>query len=109
MASLAAEGLDEARISALVQKILDTDPFPQTAPLVQGLLIARHGKLVLEEYFYGFDRERRHDIRSGGKTFASVLAGIAIDHGAKFGPETPVYSLFPEYASFANPDPRKSR
>jgi CubicO group peptidase (beta-lactamase class C family) len=108
-ATLAAVGLDEARISALVQKILDTDPFPQTAPLVQGLLIARHGKLVLEEYFYGFDKERPHDLRSAGKTFASVLAGIAIDHGAKFGPQTPVYSLFPEYSTFANPDPRKSK
>ena len=107
--SLAAEGMDEARVSALVQKILDTDPRPQTAPLIQGLLIARHGKLVLEEYFYGFDKERRHDLRSGGKTFAGVLAGIAIDHRAKFGPETPVYSLFPEYTSFSNPDPRKSK
>lgn len=108
-ASLSDVGLDETLIGALVQKILDTDPRPQTAPLVQGLLIARHGKLVLEEYFYGFDRKRPHDIRSGGKTLASVLAGIAIAHGAKFGPKTPVYSLFPEYTSFANLDPRKER
>ncbi len=106
--SLAGAGLDESRVASLVQKIIDTDPRPQTAPLVQGLLIARHGKLVLEEYFYGFDRERPHDIRSGGKTFASVLAGIAIARGAKFGPGTPVYSLFPEYAPFGNPDPRKA-
>lgn len=107
--SLGSVGLDEVRVSALVQKILDTDPRPQTAPLVQGLLIARHGKLVLEEYFYGFHGERPHDMRSAGKTLASVLAGIAIDQGAKFGPQTPVYSLFPEYASFANPDPRKQK
>ncbi len=108
-ASLSEVGLDPARIGALVQKILDTDPRPQTAPLIQGLLIARHGKLALEEYFYGFDRERTHDLRSAGKTFASVLAGIAIDHGAKFGPATPVYSLFPGYGPFAHPDPRKDR
>ena len=108
-ATLEAAGLDTDRVSALVQKILDADPWPQTAPLVQGLLIARHGKLVLEEYFYGFDKERPHDLRSAGKTLASVLGGIAIDHGAKFGPTSPVYSLFPEYAGFANPDPRKSR
>ena len=105
--TLSGVGLDPTRIYALVQKILDTDPWPQTSPLIQGLLIARHGRLVLEEYFYGFGRERPHDLRSAGKTFASVLAGIAIDHGAKFGPRTPVYSLFPEYASFANSDPRK--
>jgi CubicO group peptidase (beta-lactamase class C family) len=71
------------------------------------VLVARHGKLVLEEYFYGFDRERPHDLRSGGKTFASVLAGIAMDHGAAIGPGTPVYASFPEYAPAANPDPRK--
>ena len=108
-ASLAAVGLDPARVSALVQKILDTDPRPQTAPLIQSLLVARHGKLALEEYFYGFDRERPHDLRSGGKTFASVMAGIAIDHGASIGPQTPVYAAFPDYAAFANPDPRKRR
>ena len=107
--SLAASGFDEAKVSELVQKILDTDPRPQTAPLIQGLLIARHGKLVLEEYFYGFDKESRHDLRSLGKTWASALAGIAIDRGAKFGPQTPVYSLFPEYATTANPDPRKAK
>jgi CubicO group peptidase (beta-lactamase class C family) len=108
-ASLSEVGLDPARITALVQKISDTDPRPKTAPLIHGLLIARHGKLVLEEYFYGFDEERPHDLRSAGKTFASVLAGIAIDHGARFGPGTPVYALFRGYSSFAHPDPRKQR
>ncbi|HKD11767.1 MAG TPA: serine hydrolase, partial [Thermoanaerobaculia bacterium] len=108
-ASLSDVGLDPARISGLVQKILDTDPRSPAAPLVHSLLIARHGKLVLEEYFYGFDEHRAHDLRSAGKTFASVLAGIAIAHGAKFGPATPVYTLFPGYASFAHPDPRKQR
>lgn len=107
--TLEAAGLDESRIRALVQKILDTDPRQAAAPLVQGLLIARHGRLVLEEYFYGFEKERPHDLRSAGKTLASILAGIAIEHGAKFGPQTPVYSLFPEYTTFANPDPRKER
>jgi CubicO group peptidase (beta-lactamase class C family) len=107
-APLSAAGLDTARVSALVQKILDTDPRPQTAPLIHGVLIARHGKLVLEEYFYGFDRERPHELRSGGKTFASILAGIAMDHGAAIGPSTRVYASFPEYAPAANPDPRKS-
>ena len=109
IASLSALGLDTARVSALVQKVLDTDPRPQTAPLIQSLLIARHGKLALEEYFYGFERERPHDLRSGGKTFASVMAGIAIDNGAAIGPRTPVYAAFPEYSSFAHPDPRKQR
>lgn len=106
-ASLTQVGLDEEKIVALVQKIIDVDPAGQTAPLVQGLLIARHGKLALEEYFYGFDQERPHDLRSAGKTFASVLFGIAMENGAKLDVRDKVYSLFPEYTDLANPDPRK--
>jgi CubicO group peptidase (beta-lactamase class C family) len=108
-ATLRAVGLDSAPITALVRKIIDTDPRPQYSPLIQSLLIARHGKLAVEEYFYGQDEERPHDLRSAGKTFASVLVGIAIDRGAKLSPATPVYALFPEYATLANPDARKQR
>jgi CubicO group peptidase (beta-lactamase class C family) len=107
-ASLADVGLDPAPISALIGRILGADPAAN--PLnVQSLLIARHGKLVLEEYFYGFDAERPHDMRSAGKTFAPVLVGLARDHGAQVSPETPVYSLFPEYKPFAHWDERKQR
>lgn len=106
-ASLTDEGFSEEKISSFLQTIIDTDPGKPAAPLIHSLLIARHGKLVLEEYFYGFDKESRHDMRSGGKTFASVLSGIAIDRGAHFNALSRVYSLFPNYKTFANPDPRK--
>lgn len=107
-ASLADAGLDERKISGLIGKILSADPADNPV-YIQSLLIARHGKLVLEEYFYGFDKERTHDMRSASKTFAPVLAGIAHDHGAKLGPGTPVYSLFAQYKPFANWDRRKER
>jgi CubicO group peptidase (beta-lactamase class C family) len=70
--------------------------------------VARHGKLLLEEYFYGFDAKRPHDTRSAGKTFAPMLVGLAIDRGAKLAPDTPVYDEFPEYKPFANWEPRKA-
>ncbi len=82
--SLTGVGLDPKPITSLVEHILNTETTDYTTPYIQGLLIARHGKLVLEEYFNGFDKDRPHDTRSAGKTFASVLVGIAIDHGAKF-------------------------
>ena len=107
--SLAGAGFDVAAVAAVVQSLADTDPRPQTAPLVHSLLVARHGKLVLEEYFFGFDEETPHDLRSAGKNFASVLAGLAIDRGARLGPESRVYAAFPEYRGLANPDPRKER
>jgi CubicO group peptidase (beta-lactamase class C family) len=77
-------------------------------PYVQGVLIARHGRLALEEYFYGFDGDRMHDMRSASKSITSVLAGIAIDRGATFSMNSPVASLL-GYPSLANPDPRKAR
>jgi CubicO group peptidase (beta-lactamase class C family) len=108
-ASLADAGLDEKPLAALVQQILDTKTEWYTTPYIQGLLVAHHGKLALEEYFYGFDKQRPHDSRSAGKTYAGAMVGIALDHGAKFTLDTPVYSLFPEYKDFANPDPRKQK
>jgi CubicO group peptidase (beta-lactamase class C family) len=95
-------------IAELIDKILHVDP--TNNPLnIHSLLIARHGKLVLEEYFYGFQREQPHDMRSASKTFAPLLVGIAQNKGAKIDIDTPVYSQFAEYKEFANPDPRKSK
>ena len=109
-ASLADVDLDPAPIGALIEKILSAEPGPAANPLdIQSMLVARHGKLVLEEYFYGFSAERPHDMRSASKTFAPVLVGLARDHGAQVSPDTPVYALFPEYKPFANWDARKGR
>jgi CubicO group peptidase (beta-lactamase class C family) len=107
-ASLTDVDLDTRPIAALIEKILTADRSADTLN-IQALLIARHGKLVLEEYFYGFNKDRPHDMRSASKTYAPVLAGIARDGGAKIGPDTPAYSLFPEYKPFANWDERKNR
>lgn len=105
--SLAGAGLDAKPLRALVERILDTPYHGFNTPYIHSLLIARHGKLVLEQYFYGHDREQTHDMRSAGKTFAGLLIGLALQHGAKFSLDKPVYSLFPEYTSIANLDARK--
>jgi CubicO group peptidase (beta-lactamase class C family) len=107
-ASMQAEGLNEAPIAALIHRILVADP-TSTSLKIQSLLIARHGHLVLEEYFYGFDEDRVHDMRSAGKTFATVLVGLAMKYGAKLTPQTPIYPLFTQYSSFANWDDRKQK
>ena len=108
-ASLADVGLDSKPLSSLVQNILQTKTDALATPYLQGLLIARHGKLALEEYFYGFHKDRVHDTRSAGKSLTSTLVGIAIDKGAHFDVTTPVYLLFPNYTSFAHDDARKRK
>lgn len=105
-ATLAEEGISEVTIQHLIQRILESDP--TNNPLdIQSLLIARHGRLVLEEYFYGFDGKRAHDMRSSSKTFAPVLVGLADEHGGKLTPNTLVYPSFPHYKTFENWDVRK--
>lgn len=107
-ASMQAEGLNQAPIADLIHRILAADPAGNSLK-IQSLLIARHGHLVLEEYFYGFSRDRVHDMRSAGKTFAPVLVGLAQEHGAALTPQTPVYPLFAQYSSFANFEPSKQK
>ncbi|MEO8461377.1 MAG: serine hydrolase domain-containing protein, partial [Dokdonella sp.] len=108
-ASLTDSGMDPAPIEALSKHLDDTVVADSSTPRVQGIAIARHGKLVFEKYFYGFDRERTHDTRSAGKTFAPLLVGLAIEHGAKFTIKTPVAQVFPGPANARYADARKRR
>jgi CubicO group peptidase (beta-lactamase class C family) len=107
-ARLSDVDLDSKLILVLVEKILHVDPLDNPFP-IHSLLIARHGKLVADYYFYGYDEDRPHDMRSASKTFTPMLVGIARDRGAKIDIDTPGYAQFSEYKNFANPDPRKSR
>lgn len=50
-------------------------------PDVHSILIYKGGKLVLEEYFYGYDKDTPHQLRSATKPFIGALVGIAIDRG----------------------------
>lgn len=99
-------GLDEAGLQGLVRRIAASDPGAPRPTLIQSVLVARKGRLVLEEYFFGQTRETAHDIRSAGKTFSSILLGALMHDGADIGPETRLYGLLG--GDHANPDPRKA-
>jgi len=73
---------------------------------VHSALLYEDGKLVLEEYFYGYTAQRPHQLRSATKSVVSALAGIAIDQRALSGVNQKVLPAM-GYASYANPDPRK--
>jgi CubicO group peptidase (beta-lactamase class C family) len=108
-ASAGEVGIDEAALTRLVRRLIAADPAARRPSLIHSLLVARRGRLVLEEYFHGYGRETMHDTRSAGKTFSSVLLGSAMMRGVPISPETPVYPLLAPMGPFANPDPRKSR
>jgi CubicO group peptidase (beta-lactamase class C family) len=75
---------------------------------VHGVLLYQHGKLVYEEYFYGYDWQRPHQLRSATKSVVSTLVGIAIDQHSIASVNEPVLRHM-TYASYDNPDPRKAQ
>jgi len=72
-----------------------------------GILIARHGKLVLEEYFHGEHREKPHDTRSASKSIASDLMGASIYAGIPISPSDFVYKVMNGGKFPSNLDARK--
>jgi len=74
--SLTEESVDSKIIFELIEKILSND-----YKNVHSVLLVKNGKLILEEYFLEFHRERPHQIRSATKSINSILTGIAIDQG----------------------------
>ena len=102
---LAAAGLSQAVADTLVARILDG-----TYPDVDAVLVYRRGRLVLEEYFYGYDHARPHQMRSATKSIVSALVGIAVDQGKLRGERERVLPRLPygPLSAYANPDRRKA-
>lgn len=46
---------------------------------VHSILVHHRGRLILEEYFHGFDRDRPHQMRSLTKGLIALVAGAAVD------------------------------
>ena len=77
-----------------------------TYPDVHSILVYHRGALLLEEYFYGYDRDRPHPMRSLTKSVISLLAGAAVDRGMLRAGEPVLARL--GYPAYANPDARKA-
>lgn len=100
-------GFDRAALEVLTERIGSLDPRSEPH-LIHSLLISRGGSLVYEEYFYGHDRETRHDIRSLGKVFGSVMVGALQQQGHAITAEhRPVISTL-KNAGLPVDDPRKA-
>jgi CubicO group peptidase (beta-lactamase class C family) len=100
--NIAGSDLGESTADRIVRGVLDG-----TYPDVHSVLLYQRGHLVMEEYFYGYDVGRPHQLRSATKSVVGALAGIAIDRGALSGVGERVLPYM-RYGSYANPDPRKS-
>ena len=103
----AQQGLDPELICATGPSLAKrTDAAPH------GVVVARHGALVYEQYFagdmYGYvvknNANTLHDIASITKGVVGLLIGIAFDRGWLSDLDTPIVSFFPEYADLRTPE-----
>ncbi|MDX1385300.1 MAG: serine hydrolase, partial [Thermoanaerobaculia bacterium] len=102
-AAPSSAGIDPAPIAALVDEVREG-----RLPYVHSVLVARGGRLVVEEYFYGYARDTLHDMRSASKSVAALLTGLAIESGHLPGADARVLDHFPTYRPIAAWDPRKA-
>jgi CubicO group peptidase (beta-lactamase class C family) len=97
-------GLDAVAIERLIRRLEENGDH-----LVHGIVIVRHGILVLEAYFPGhahptvgespvaFGRDTLHNMSSVTKSFTSALLGIAVHRGIIDSITQPVADFFPEF------------
>jgi CubicO group peptidase (beta-lactamase class C family) len=100
--TLDAEHLDAARLGDLAFRIRRGD-----YGRVASVLVARHGRLVFEEYFNGWSAGQPHTMQSVTKSVVSLVAGVAAASG-RLSLDDPVTRFFPSYQPIANLDARKA-
>jgi len=88
-------GLDGERLEPAVEDIGALEG-------VQGVLVARHGRLVAERYFRGSAGRRPHNMKSASKSVLSALAGLAVENGV-LKLDQPIAELLPEAAGLDDP------
>lgn len=64
---------------------------------LHSLLVVRHGKLVAERYYRGWDRTMGSNVKSVSKSLISILIGIAVDRGDIGGSDDSLQKYFPDY------------
>jgi CubicO group peptidase (beta-lactamase class C family) len=90
--SLKEEDISSTKINEMMLDILGGND-----KNIHSLLLIKNGKLVLEEYFYGYNRDTSHFLASVSKSITSIIIGIAVDQKMAAGVETKAYEFFPEY------------
>jgi CubicO group peptidase (beta-lactamase class C family) len=102
-------GLSRDTLERFVRMIIETPIDSLSCPEIHGVLIARHGKFVFEEYFHGENRDKPHDTRSAAKSLTSVLLGAAMHARVPLSTESRIYQVMHGGAFPEGLDPRKQK
>jgi CubicO group peptidase (beta-lactamase class C family) len=107
--TLQTAGMREEPIAAVMNAIAALRAPELRSPYIQSVAVARHGTLVLDQYFYGFSAAQPHDVRSAGKSVTTLMTGRAIADTNAFSPSSRVLSVLRRYLPVRNDDARKER
>lgn len=100
---LEENGFDATRIELLLEEIRHGD-----LEEIHTLLIARHGRLLVEEYpGPNNGRDVLHVTNSVTKSVIAMLVGIAIREGWLDGTDRSIADFLPEYSEVFDADPQK--
>lgn len=83
-------GMDEAKLSQIESHVLEA---------LDSLIIIRHGYIVYEKYYNGYDEATLHDVASVTKSWTSASVGVAQAQGKLTNLDEPIDVLLPEYFS----------
>lgn len=89
VASLAQEGSKAPPLTNMIEAIKRGD-----YTNIHSVLLIKNGRLVIEEYFHDYNRDKLHLLRSAAKSIGSVLVGIAIDRGYLSGVNDHIFNYF---------------
>jgi CubicO group peptidase (beta-lactamase class C family) len=111
-ASLADVGIDPGPIAEMLARVYHGErpgfhnwpPGQEKYENIHGILIVKDGRLVFEEYFYGYRLDSRHNVASVTKSVASLLVGIAIERGEIEGVGQRILAFFPDLLPLEQPD-----
>jgi len=91
------EGMDLEMLKGTIPKISgDYDN-------IDGIVVVRHGKIVLDEYFNGYDSEKPHKVFSITKSIVGALVGIAIEQRHLKSEDDSIKNYMGDYLNNKNP------
>jgi len=92
VSSLDEHEVDSQKIRELMHQI-----YANNLKNIHSILLIKNGKLILEEYFYGYHRNLKHHVASVTKSVTSILLGIARDKGGEIVLDKKLITYLPEY------------
>ena len=91
-----SQGMNSDILADMIQLIINEPIIMYEPNSIDSVTIIRNGYIVLDAYFYPFQKDKTHIIHSCAKSITSTLIGIAIDRGFIKDVNQSILDFFPE-------------